>query len=273
MRSAALAKARRLEVDWSAIRAELDGIRTAIFPFRIASQQDIELCKLSDMTHGMIASNLVRDWRRIECIVVLDQEKRERLIDIAFILGFSDDDSFTNHKYQGKNRPKWRRLDDLISDRTVTDEFLNLWALLHFYFGAYLELYNGNEEIYKREFHQCMMSIGDATKIQRHWYAHWMHEAVKKNSLDVGDARSELITLIEDIVAGKLKPWGPYGVDWYECMLEKQKGPGSRRDEYSGDLKTSYTKISAAAINRMVQDPVLTRRVLPPLLADRFERA
>lgn len=268
-----MAKAHRFEIDWSTIRAELDGIRAAVVPFRIASEQDIELCKLSDMTHGLIASKLVDEWRRRECIVVLDKEKRERLIDVAFILGFSDDDSFTNDRFKDKGRPNWRQLDELISSRVITTEFINLWALLNFYFGVYIELYNGNEEAYRREFHQRMTGIGDATQIQRHWYAHWMHETVQRKSRDIGDARSKLIAVIENIKASELKPWGPYQVGWYECMLEKRKGSGGRPDQYSGDLKTSYTKISLAEISRMVQDPLVTRRVLPPLSADRFERA
>lgn len=268
-----MARARRLEIAWPTIRAELDSIRAAIVPFRIASEREIELCKLSDMTHGLIASKLVDDWRRKECIVILDKEKRERLIDVAFILGFSDDDSFTNDSLKGKSRPNWQRLDKIISTRAITTEFMNLWALLNFYFGVYLELYNGNEEAYRREFHQRMMGIGDATEIQRHWYAHWVHEAVERKSRDIDDARSELIAVIEDIAAGNLKPWGPYGLEWYECMLDPKKSFGARTGGYSGDLKTSYTKISRAEISRMVQDPLLTRRVLPPLSADRFERA
>ncbi|KOX45039.1 hypothetical protein ADL19_23950 [Streptomyces purpurogeneiscleroticus] len=273
MWSMAVARTRRLEIDWSAIRAEFDGIRAAIIPFRVASEQDIERCKLSDMTHGLIASKLVEDWRRNDCVVILDKEKRERLTDLAYMLGFSDDDNFTDDKYKNEGRPNWRQLDELLSQHTVNTEFMHLWSLLNFYFGVYVELYLGNEAIYKREFHQCMMSIGDATQIQRHWYAHWMHETVQRKSRDIGDARSELIAVIENIKAGELKPWGPYQVEWYECMLEKRKGFGGRPDQYSGDLKTSYTKISLAEISRMVQDPLVPRRVLPPLSADRFERA
>ncbi len=244
MWSMAVARTRRLEIDWSAIRAEFDGIRAAIIPFRVASEQDIERCKLSDMTHGMIASKLVEDWRRNDCVVILDKEKRERLTDLAYMLGFSDDDNFTDDKYKNDGRPNWRQLEELLSQQTVNTEFLHLWSLLNFYFGVYVELYLGNEAIYKREFHQCMMSIGDATQIQRHWYAHWMHETVQSKSRDIGDARSELIAVIENIKAGELKLGGHTRSSGTSACSRSGKDP------------------AAGQINTLVISKLLTRRFL-----------
>jgi hypothetical protein len=268
-----VAKTRRNEIDWAELQAKVDNIRVYSPSFKVASEEDIAKCKLSDMTHNQVACDCIGEWRSRELIAVLDPEKRDRMQELADNFGFELTHSSEGKWIGGAGHPRWERLDELIRKKVLNDELMELWGLLNFYHAIYMELYLGNEEIYKREFHQCMMAQGDATLIQRHWYAHWLHNAKTKRSLSLDEARSELIHLIESVRAGKRKPPAPYDVDWYVSMLETKKRAGSSIPSYTGDLKTSYTRQTWAEIGRLVKDPLITRHVLPPLSVNGFELA
>lgn len=258
------------KIDWDEIRREFDEMKLSYIPVYVMTDDDLERCKLSDVTYGMIESDHMAKIKSWEYISVVDWEKRERLVDLNNTLGCLSGDEEERPSGFVRKPGLWIAVEEGIKARKMSAEFFNNWASLHFHHAVYLELYVGNRDEYFKQFHQTMMAIADSTIIQRHWYAHWIANAKRNGGANREDANGELVELLEEIRHAVRAPWGPYPVKWFSCLLQTEKSKLTGRTERNGLLKSTYMKLTDIELERMIEHPLITRRVLPPLTAKKF---
>lgn len=99
------------EFDWEEIAREFQCIRDACLPFRVLTGEDLEPCKLSDLTYGMIPSDHVEKIRSWDYISVHNDEKRDRLIDLSYVSGFADDGSKSSVEHQLDRPDLWGSIE------------------------------------------------------------------------------------------------------------------------------------------------------------------
>lgn len=268
----ALAKQAADGFDWAELRREFQAIKECCVPFQILTVDDLERCKLSDQTYGLIPSNHVERVRSWDCVSVHDRDKQEQLVDMCYVHGFSDDTSCSSAEHQ-ENRPDlWRSIETAIARRRFSNQLMQDLGKLNFYWAYYSGLYLFCRNEYDRSFYQVMIANSDATDIQRHWYAHWVCRAKRVDQIDRDEAQTKLIALIDEIRVGHRQPWAPYPTDWFVSMLATEKDPFSKKVVFDGDLKTSYIKLTNKELQRMTEHPLITPRVLPPLSVEKFRR-
>ena len=257
--------------DWTAIENEFSRVRYVCIPFNLATAEEIERCKLSDQTFGMIESDLLERWRGNDTIVVLDSDKRERMSGIIEYFGFDKCDVDGMIVFDAQPSPPVEILAEQIAQRELSTEFVINWGQFQFHYALYNDLYLLNQAAYEVEFHQCMSAMADKTEIQRYWYANYIIHNIKKTGQNIDDIICEFRDLIEDIAKGYRQPWGPYERDWFAGIL--QKSSSAQGGKWSGDIKSTYIKMSKKEMLEMTQHPLITRRVLPPLSPDQFKAA
>ena len=140
-------------IDWPTIEADFNFIRSMCTPFRIATKNDIERAKIRDITYNIIESDFIEDWKCGICVVVYDDENRQRILDLAEFLAFPDDGSDILLEYKNDKPTIWKETGDLITQRVPTTRLFHLWGQLQSNFGIYGEFYLGNEYLYKKQFH------------------------------------------------------------------------------------------------------------------------
>ncbi|TXN20995.1 hypothetical protein [Methylobacterium sp. WL9] len=257
-------------IDWEEVEQDFESMRAAYIPYYVMMDEDLERCKLSDATYGMIESNHIQKIKSWDYVSVVDWEKRERLVEIANSLGpigNANDDGMPKTKTK---TGLWLAVEASIKSRSLTHDFIKSWAGLHYNYGAYLELYVGNRDYYYSHFHQIMMANSDTTIIQRHWFAHWIIYASRDEHIDRKKATEKMVELVEEIGCAVRAPWGPYPVEWFSCLLQTEKNKMTGRLKRNGTLKSTYTKLTDRELMRMIEHPLITSHVLPPLSAKKF---
>ena len=103
---------------------------------------------------------------------------------------------------------------------------------------------------------QAIAGMRNNVEIQQYWFAHWIKANARSlERLDREAAAHDLFSVCEDIVAGKLNPWGPYPKDWYARLINKPKD----------DLGENFYKIGKPALMEMLAHTLIKATVLPPL--------
>jgi len=117
--------------------------------------------------------------------------------------------------------------------------------------------------------------VPQSIEIQKYWFVHWINEnAPPESGRDPDLAINDFEDLCIDIARGRLKPWGPYPKDWYLRIVStpRQRKRGDLIDANANlELSQRLRRLSRAEREKMLEHPLITRDVLPPLSADEFE--
>jgi hypothetical protein len=267
-----------MKIDWSYFANELRKMETTIGNVRILSTADFEQFKLSKLTYGHIESSF------------------EAQLDYGYADFEHPKTDFLWHEqwklvcravgapYEDKNPfPPWVKFDrtchldvvrQAIQRQELSYEFIKSWGILNRAFAMHGALWMRSSE--SEEFLRADLKgfTKDSLVVQRHWYAHW----IKANapSLVVKDRRSaeeKLEELCAGIAEGKIKPWGRYSREWYEMLLVRtipQSQKKGRDPDPEWSLRNNIRRLSKRKLEKMLEHPLLTPDVLPPVQSRLF---
>ena len=242
-------------------------------PFLVATPEDLERGRLSDLTYNLIESDIIKDIQQGIYIAVHDAEKCESMVELVQVFGFTKDMISLEEGFDSNNPTLINRVAWSIKKKTFSHQFLIDWGNLKYFQATYIELYLRNLEVYRRDFHHRMKSIGENRIIQYHWFAHWVNKNALKKIIPVESAISSILELLIEISEGRKNPWGPYPREWFDAMLEIKIISPTKPKDKTYDMKSPYLRFSKADIRRMVAHPLITTQVVPPLSAGKFRLA
>lgn len=257
-------------MEWERLTSRLQQIQSDVDPFRIPTEDELELLELSYLTYGVVESPLIDEhayghaiiWRLSGEPVVgkvirhglhRAQDKLDVARAIAVRFGFIS---------IGENDPLITRVSRLLRGRTVSSEFIETWGELNYYHGMYMALFafvDPEDQLVKSSIQGLVKT---STKIQKHWYAHWVKRRTDKLTPKArSKADEELVSLINQLKSGAKKLGRRYPLEWYTIMLSK-KDPKI--------LNRTLIDLTASEIHDLLAHPTLTPDVLPPLAATEF---
>ena len=238
--------------------------------FHVPSNDEIERAKLDFLTYREAESSFFDYVKSTDYVHIFDTERLDRLRDLAYQLGFSDDFSCSSELHW--NRPQtdhWGIVDNGIRNRLVTTDFLSSWAHIHYQSGIYMELFLAHDRGHE-DFKRAMKGLRQSTLVHEHWYAHWILARTPDLNAGVRTAAGlELAQLCLDVRKGEVDPCPPYPREWYVRMLEMEElKPPQQYHKVklvpTGILKSTYIKLTRDRLQLMAGHPDLTLAVLPP---------
>jgi hypothetical protein len=239
--------------DWGQLKRRYKGYQSILTPYELPHKDEF---KLSQLTFGNIESAHLDKITYGFRFYADDEDARHLLDHVAARLGFKPN-----------NRPGWRSpfevVEQGIENQSATLEFARAWGAIEYCVGVMSTLIR-REHLAKEAYFRRLNAAKHDAIVQKHWYAHWMAANVPSLNKDArSDEDARLATLCGEIEAGHIAPWGTYPKEWFGSLL-------LRKDRTA--LNETLTRLSKPAIFEMLEHPLLTPDVLPPLRRQAFQR-
>jgi hypothetical protein len=248
------------ELDWDGFKRQFQYSREMLTPYEGSSAEDFEELKLSRLTHGQISSAHIDKINYSVRFYADDANTRAFLEGAMRRLGF-----------RGDKPPGWRSPFDIVSEaiekRAITPEFVSAWGTLQYCTGLITAFILRDDQA-EADIRKKLEGAMQGTTAQEHWYAHWM--TTNAPSLEHAAREKEnvrLALLCEDIEQDNILTPKIYPKEWFSRMLEHDN-----QGQPTGDLKSTYIRLSKKKIREMIQHRDLTPEVLPPLRPEEFQR-
>ena len=241
--------------DWETLQRRFEGFSDILRLYDLPSQEEFERLKLSMLTYGQIKSTYHDNIDYGVRLYADDEDTFYLLDEVANRLGFNQE-----------KRSDWISPFDIVREdlakRKLTPEFVHAWGTLEFCSGVMCALIRRDDATFP-EFQRKLKGSKTKAVVQQHWYAHWMARNVPSFETKAReDENLRLIILCEEIARGDVAPWPPYPREWFNSLLAKD----------GGDLNSSLLRLRNPDLRRMIQHPLLTPKILPPLCAEEFDR-
>jgi len=254
------------QIDWQLISDIFEGIADDLGTFRNLSQEEYERARLSWLTYGLVKSEFVRPFEEGNPQIPPDgvQQQRWHML-AALALGSARSEGFAvllpGHiqRHILSQRPDAEIIRNAISARYIDDEFLISWARINQLRGVQVALKPHALDLLQKKIEGAR---AQSREIQQHWYARWLKKnAASLSPNDREKAAPTLVGVCDDIVKGKLRPWGPYPVRWYRNLLNK----------VCTHLVDNFYKLGEPRLLELLVHPIITDNIVPPLSRDGFE--
>lgn len=247
-----------LEKQWKNIETQYLQLIHDVIPFRIPTKSEIEKLELSELTYGLVKSDFGKAAELGYAYVYRNSDKIAVAKRIAFEFGFGGSE-IPDHLSE-RNDPLVHIVARLLKGRSL--ELIEAWGELKFVYGLYVALYAYSESDEADLLRATRGRLGQSSKIQEHWYAHW----IAKHCPDIFPrkrikAEDDLAAVLKDIKSNKLRPWGPYPQDWYTRMLDTKD---------NNFLKSTYRDLSKPDLETRIANLNIPASVLPPLTQSEF---
>jgi hypothetical protein len=244
--------------EWEKLEQRFNQLFFVLGPQQIPKPDDLERLKLSRLTFGQIPSDVPEMIELGYRFHATDEETQLTLVEAMEALGFAGGAK--------QSASPFEIVRDGIARRSLSAEFVMAWGTLEYCWGTLRTLqFRDAEATY--EFRRRVGGASESTVVHEHWYAQWIaHHAPSFEKQARNDAAVQLSVLCEEISNGERAPSPPYPLEWFARMLERDG-----HDAPTGELKSTYTKLTISKIKTMLEHPLLTPEVLPPLNPDEFE--
>lgn len=244
--------------EWEKLERRFNQLFLVLGPQQIPKADDLERLKLSRLTFGQIPSDLPEMIELGHRFYATDEETQLALAEVMEVLGFIGGGK--------QSASPFEIVRDGIARRSVSAEFVTAWGTLEYCWGTLRTLqFRDAEAAY--EFRRRVGGGLESTVVHEHWYAHWIaRHAPSFEKHARSDATVLLGEVCEQIRDGERAPSSPYPVEWFARMLEH-----GDYGEPAGELKSTYTKLTVSRLKAMLEHPLLTPEILPPLTPDEFE--
>jgi len=160
-------------------------------------------------------------------------------------------------------------VETAIAQRCLTLDFVHSWGKVQEAAGHLHALLTPGGAVEKNFWKGLKAAKASDTTLQRYWYAHWM---VAHGYLEEVEARrvreDELAELCGDIDQNRCRPI-LYNKAWFNCLIE-YPDKEIKEESKQASLKTTYTRLPKAEIQRMSANSLIPRSALPPLTIDAF---
>lgn len=248
-----------LEKIWGNLEVQYLQWTREVEPFRIPSESEIKSHELSELTYGLVKSDLEEAAELGYAYVYRNPDKIAVARRIAFEFGFGGSE-IPDHLSE-RNEPLVHVVDRLLKGRSL--ELIEAWGELKFVYGLYVALFAYSESDEADLLRATRGRLGQSSKIQEHWYAHW----IAKHCPDIFPrkrikAEDDLAAVLKDIKSNKLRPWGPYPQDWYTRMLDTKD---------NNFLKSTYRDLSKPDLETRIANFQIPGSVLPPIMPSGFQ--
>jgi hypothetical protein len=247
-----------LEKQWENLETQYLQLIHDVIPFLIPTKSEIEKLELSELTYGLVKSDFGKAVELGYAYVYRKPDKIAVAKRIAFEFGFGGSE-LPDHLSE-RNEPLVHIVDRFLKSRS--SELIEAWGELKFVYGLYVTLFAYSESDEADLLRATRGRLGQSSKIQEHWYAHW----IAKHCPDLFPrkrikAEDDLVAVIKEMKSGKMKPWGPYPLNWYTRMLDTKN---------SNILKSTYRDLSNSDLEARLANTIISASVLPPLTPSGF---